>query len=209
MSIPTQTSEIQRIAQSVPEAVQPLAHSNDAPTERQLNIMYTWKNSLDAALASLPDAATQNLLRRSVIIASHRLLYRSVCSAVRRLPVEILQAIFLEFVDADSQQHGYDVFNVNVGPWPLIRVSRLWRAVGLGCPELWANISVHRQTSWARRKRPLLMRGPITLLRMALAHSGQRDLYIYFMDVGSDASTLLRALVEHSNRWTSGVAYHD
>ncbi|KAF9019091.1 hypothetical protein BDZ89DRAFT_1164839, partial [Hymenopellis radicata] len=224
MSISTQTSEVQRIARTVPEAVQPLVQSNDIPTQLQLNTIHAWKKSLDAALASLPDADTQTTQRRSVAVAAHRRLYRSFCSAIRRLPVEVLQAIFLELgsdLDADSNTRGYDVFNVNAGPWPLICVSRLWRAAALGCPELWATISVEshaEDVTRTRHKRPrnhiallkvLFNSGQrdIGLLRAALVNSGQRDLYIRFMDRSSNARTLLHVLVEHCNRWREVYLY--
>ncbi|KAF8914758.1 hypothetical protein CPB85DRAFT_1560733 [Mucidula mucida] len=202
MPITTQTSEIQRIARSVPEAVQSLTQSNDIPTQRQLDIMHAWKKSLDVALASLPDVET--LQRRTVAVAAHRRLYRSVCSAVRRLPVEVLQAIFIVLgsdLDADSKQRGYDVLNVDDGPWALIRVSRLWRAAALGCTELWATMSVGRNVFWTGRKSTFQLREPVALLTAALAHSGQRDLYFHFRDFSSDAYRLLLVLLEHCNRW--------
>ncbi|KAF8914753.1 hypothetical protein CPB85DRAFT_1560729 [Mucidula mucida] len=207
MSIdPAETSEIQELARSVPEAVQPLANSNDIPTQHQLNIVLAWKESVRAALADLPDADNRRMQRRSVAVTAHQRLCQSVRSAARRLPAEVLQVIFLKLVRDLGSKLGYDVFNANAGPWPLIHVSRLWRSAALGCTELWAAMMVGSIDITSKRwKHALQLRDPVALLTAALAYSGQRDLYIKFIDRSENASMFFRVLVEHCNRWREAL----
>ncbi|PBK66890.1 hypothetical protein ARMSODRAFT_330237 [Armillaria solidipes] len=133
--------------------------------------------------------------------------YKAVLSPVRRVPSEVLAEIFYACSGNEKSEWGYNVFHVKAGPWVLSRVCRLWRQVSRSlCPSSWATFSV-----------PVLQKlrkDPISLLKAALSHCGNRRLKFIFhgprwdsrdvdMEVRRTSKSLFQILLSLSHRWKS------
>ncbi|SJL02389.1 uncharacterized protein ARMOST_05716 [Armillaria ostoyae] len=133
--------------------------------------------------------------------------YKAVLSPVRRVPSEVLAEIFYACSGNEKSEWGYDVFHVKAGPWVLSRVCRSWRQVSRSlCPSSWATFSVP-----VRQK---MEKDPISLLKAALSHCGNRRLKFTFdgprwdsrdvdMEVRRTSKSLFQILLSLSHRWKS------
>ncbi|KAK0444416.1 hypothetical protein EV421DRAFT_1800951, partial [Armillaria borealis] len=133
--------------------------------------------------------------------------YKAVLSPVRRVPSEVLAEIFYACSGNEKSEWGYNVFHVKAGPWVLSRVCRLWRQVSRSlCPSSWATFSVPVPQK--------LRKDPISLLKVALSHCGNRRLKFIFhgprwdsrdvdMEVRRTSKSLFQILLSLSHRWKS------
>ncbi len=74
--------------------------------------------------------------------------YQRAVSPIRRLPVEMLIEIFRwTSIDGDASSKfnisGFNVFEIDQGPWCLSQVCSLWRhAVTTLCPDIWSRFTI-------------------------------------------------------------------
>ncbi|KAK0230400.1 hypothetical protein IW262DRAFT_400043 [Armillaria fumosa] len=133
--------------------------------------------------------------------------YKAVLSPVRRVPSEVLAEIFYACSRNAKSKWGYNVFDVKAGPWVLSRVCRSWRKVSCSLfPSSWANFLVP--------VRQELRKDPISLLKAALSHCGNRKLEFIFygprwdsrdvdLEVRRTSKSLFQILLSLSHRWKS------
>ena len=132
--------------------------------------------------------------------AQERIAYQKcLLSPIRRVPVEILQSIFLAclpegFVEADPE----------AAPLLLCQICKYWRDVALAFPRLWASFKVRRSS--------ILTCGPaFPLAELWLERSKSIPLSICLpvdTDRGcdprsDDVASLLLLFVQHISRWKS------
>ena len=123
---------------------------------------------------------------------AHRFVHahRGVLSAIRRMPPELLQEIFLHITVPWTYSRW------NTIPWSLSQVCRLWRTTALSVSSLWSRlptIYLHKKIpcSYSAQIRELLVRSrdaPISFY-----------LYAPFKELSSHP--IIDALVLHSERW--------
>ncbi|KAF9045146.1 hypothetical protein BJ165DRAFT_1475643 [Panaeolus papilionaceus] len=138
-------------------------------------------------------------------------LYQAALSPVRRLPLELLEEIFLVAAEGESmtwprrpQDPGYDM------PWKLGRICSYWRAVFLSLPRLWSviNIDLTVPNSSFRTAVDTLHVGPesivLQFLDACLRRSGNELLTVSIRGTSELlllVGSILDALVPHSGRW--------
>ncbi|KIK66200.1 hypothetical protein GYMLUDRAFT_38014 [Collybiopsis luxurians FD-317 M1] len=133
--------------------------------------------------------------------------YRKAIRAIRRLPPEILQKIFLCCVDdpdpddfrLTSEVNSLDARNA---PWSLAHVCKLWRSIALSSPQLWSfltiDLSIFQHDTFSRQ---LKLESQASFLPSRyLALSRGRPLNVTVVSkVPSDPLLLL--ICSHSFRW--------
>ncbi|KAK0502027.1 hypothetical protein EDD18DRAFT_1138898 [Armillaria luteobubalina] len=180
-----------------------LLRTNSPPSEREAGLRetelmeaYGVREKLDQEIEEV-EIALSLLKSKKKDIRTIIRKYRRVLSPVRRLAPEILMEIFRWTI---PNEQGFSITDTKSGPWALSHVSSLWRAVTLGCPELWScfyvQIVAQKDCFWSRRQ---------IILNTVLSRSGTRGLnfsYSYYTPYyNSDAYGLLDALSAHSGRW--------
>ncbi|PBK63030.1 hypothetical protein ARMSODRAFT_963566 [Armillaria solidipes] len=163
--------------------------SNLPPSELEANLRETELSDAYDALEELDQEIEQaqlalsSLKRKKTDIKAIIRKYKRVLSPVRRFAPEILMEIFRWTI---TNEQGFSVTDTKSGPWALSHVSSLWRAVALGCSELWSCFYVQVDV---------------------LSRSGTRGLnfsFSYYLPYSnSDAYGLLDALSVHCDRWTA------
>ncbi|KAJ7157389.1 hypothetical protein C8R46DRAFT_1114362 [Mycena filopes] len=115
-------------------------------------------------------------------------LHVAVLSPLRIFPPEILGQIFRWSLPAPKTR---TVSFTAQSPWNISRVSRGWRTVSIGSPELWSHIRVHASRTV-----------PIQALETQLERSKPRPLSIYFSWDNTDSNIdALAILAMNSTRW--------
>ncbi|KAJ7177519.1 hypothetical protein C8R43DRAFT_1118507 [Mycena crocata] len=130
---------------SVPDVLPPLLESNVAPTESEARQLKWQLSLLNSQLVQLRDRTAQGR-QQGVHCQAMRCMDRirgleTALLALRRMPPEMQQEIFARFCANDV------ACEVGCGPALLAQVSRLWREVSQGTPELWTRFSVETGTS--------------------------------------------------------------
>ncbi|KAJ7471456.1 hypothetical protein B0H11DRAFT_1867745 [Mycena galericulata] len=139
-------------------------------------------------LGTLSDQAMKRRSELETFVRTHR----SMLSAIRRLPSEILSEIFIHSV---GKQDG-------CRPRLAACVCTRWRDVALSTPRLWCDIYLHEEEIRAQSLH--------SLLSLQLERSGQVPLSVVFSDP-SDETSVLELLLTVSQRWQSlelNVAFH-
>ena len=118
------------------------------------------------------------------------LAHKGVLSAVRRIPPELLQEIFLYVAGP------YECYRWNSIPWSLSQVCRLWRTTALSVSSLWSRlptIYLHKKTS----------RSYTTQIMELLIRSRDAPIsfYLYAPFKELNSHPIIDALVLHSERW--------
>ncbi|PPQ69269.1 hypothetical protein CVT24_000075 [Panaeolus cyanescens] len=145
------------------------------------------------------------------VLSNEANLYQGVLSAVRRLPPELVQEIFLVAAEGESmtwprrpQDPGYSM------PWKLGRICSYWRTVFLSLPKLWSviNIDLTVPNSSFRTAVDTLHVGPessvLQFLDACLQRSGNELLTISIRGTAELlllVGSILDSLVPHSARW--------
>ncbi|TEB20064.1 hypothetical protein FA13DRAFT_1645545, partial [Coprinellus micaceus] len=121
-------------------SVDDFTSSNRPPTDAELEELKEMLAPDEEALIELEVDIKANLEESERLFKAKSALLkkmrpaRSAASWIRRLPTEILEAIFLQ---ARSPTPGYASFRVCDAPLVLLRVCRMWREIALNTPELW------------------------------------------------------------------------
>lgn len=116
--------------------------------------------------------------------------HKGVLSAIRRIPPELLQEIFLHIIDPWTYSRW------NTIPWALSQVCRLWRTTALSVSVLWSRlptIYLHKKIpcSYDARIRELLVR----------SRDAPISFYLYAPFKELNSHPIIDALVLHSERW--------
>ncbi|KAF9017187.1 hypothetical protein BDZ89DRAFT_1214721 [Hymenopellis radicata] len=206
-----QSTQIPLDTPELPDAVQAHILSNEPPSTSELLVLHEYGLSIDSYLTRLDAemaalSATQEKLQKALdlkktMLDNERRLLKErqqhisgALFPLRRLPLEILQEIFL-YTLAQSGEPGYTWFNVRDPTDPLWRircVCRKWRLAAQD-PRLWAGLRLRRTGQ-----------GGLSMLRDVLDHSCSLPLRIHFLwDPESLylGRLLLDELVQHSERW--------
>lgn len=122
--------------------------------------------------------------------------HRGIISPLRRLPLEILQEIFVWATLHVRPHNRYRT--VSELPWRLSQVCRYWRASALSMSSLWSYIP----TLQLKKSRPTTKR-QVDYVTELLRRSGQTplDIYIWSPYYDHKSHPILDILLPHSNRW--------
>ena len=121
--------------------------------------------------------------------------HRGILSAVRRIPPELLQEIFL-------QTTGREYCRWNTIPWALSQVCRPWRTTALSVSCLWSKLP----TIYLRKKAP---RSYVAQINELLVRSRDAPIsfYLYAPFKELDSHPIIDALALHSERWQTVAIY--
>ncbi|KAJ6479096.1 hypothetical protein C8R45DRAFT_1006604 [Mycena sanguinolenta] len=172
-----------------------LSATNEPPRDAELAAMRPIIESTTARLASL-DAEISRIAVRLRELEEERALLslyhdqnKSISSAVRRMPTEILGEIFsLTFSSLDFH------FGAHNSPWVLTRVCSRWRAVAVSKPSLW---------SWLTFDFDVQQQYSLEMVKVQIERA--RSLKVHFL--GSQNGNpdpqiaLFLLLSEHSAQW--------
>lgn len=126
--------------------------------------------------------------------------HEGVISAVRRLPMELVQEIFLLFRNTYKSRFSTIHFGQSntVAPWVLGQVGKSWRTIALNLPTLWRHIpTIYLANSSSRVKLQMQYVGEL------LRRSGGVLLDISVCVSGFNGTThpVIDILCEHAERW--------
>ncbi|KAF8880928.1 hypothetical protein CPB85DRAFT_1340699, partial [Mucidula mucida] len=101
---------------------------------------------------------------------------------IHRLPAELILHTFTMAMD-DLWERGYAVTNPSSTdlPWSLTKVCRLWRRLAIDYCRLWTHMDVRTDMAYGEFSSRFAS-DPVSLLRTALARSGQASLHISSSD---------------------------
>jgi hypothetical protein len=123
--------------------------------------------------------------------------YNRIFDPVRRLPTEILQAIFLLCAESEAERSS---LRVNSTLWRITHVSRRWRDVASGYPKLWSKLNVTFSGETPRKRQAMAF-----LLYSFLSRSKSQplDVHLYSRTVnaGTQYHPILPALFDSVPRW--------
>ena len=116
--------------------------------------------------------------------------HKGVLSAIRRIPPELLQEIFIHITVPWTYSRW------NTIPWALSQVCRLWRSTALSVSSMWSRlptIYLHKKipNSYAAQIRELLVR----------SRDAPISFYLYAPFKELNSHPIIDALVLHSERW--------
>ncbi|KAJ7726407.1 hypothetical protein B0H16DRAFT_1894829 [Mycena metata] len=172
---------------------------------------------LNDTIARLQNVLTPLLSQQKLSRARIR-KHTHLLAPIRRLPTELLRAIFLLTVPPRHElvQAAWDGFGTRDSPWTLTRVCSLWRNISLSLPTLWQTIvlplaypldddSQKSQNSDADIQISDGFYGPgpypLPLLQAQLVRSGKAPLHIIIQDDDHPTGDILAPLVGASSRW--------
>ncbi|KAJ3503163.1 hypothetical protein NMY22_g18345 [Coprinellus aureogranulatus] len=197
------------------------ASSNRPPTSSELEELKEILAPDEARLIKLEQdikasqEETERLIKEKAALLKKMKAARSAASWIRRMPTEIMEAIFLY---ARGPTPGFASLRICDAPLVLLRVCRLWREIAVNTPKLWSsmNISIPANIGKLRpgirlqdeRKRIAfevevdrwLQRSasqPLSIRMRKGAHLPRASFYPTIL------STVLLKLVAHSQRWES------
>ncbi|KAG7095801.1 hypothetical protein E1B28_006501 [Marasmius oreades] len=180
-----------------------LLKSNESPIDEDVytirNVVWQVESNLEPLVAEidrLKRVVTDLEVARDTLLSFAR-DHRAILSPARRLPSEILQAIFFSCLPSRISEDSFDIWDVRQAPWVLTQVCSRWRSISLGCPRLWENVVLHAPSL----KRPI--RGRIQMLQAHIDRAGNLPLRVRLhseYDRKEDRD-VVDILVIHSLRW--------
>ncbi|KAJ7803663.1 hypothetical protein B0H14DRAFT_2887182 [Mycena olivaceomarginata] len=173
-----------------------LLATNSPPSEVEVSDILNFIDANSKVIGQLNSDIEPLLVKRNALESCTRSL-GLLLSANRTLPFDVLAQIFARTVDLDAD------------PWRLAQICRRWRAIALGCPNLWATIDIdHGASNTSMRPSGY----PLDKLQSVLERSATYPLSVRFCTVvkahddapvSFDADRLFGVLVAHSERWES------
>ncbi|KAK0189561.1 hypothetical protein F5146DRAFT_1224649 [Armillaria mellea] len=209
-----------------PPDVTSLLHDNVSPSPLQTTHLKAslerLKNPLveiDGDLDKFRDAV-RSLEARKLRLQSLKNDYETILSPIRRIPSEITMEILRRSWEDNEnrgicegrQLAGFNVFNVQEGPWHLGQVCSPWRnVIKTLCPELWASMTI--ETPFSGEPEVPLRADAVEMLRVILERSRNHPLDFHFscydpvpdseMEEGESQSMkqCFDIMIAHSKRW--------
>ncbi|KAJ7665889.1 hypothetical protein DFH06DRAFT_1385592 [Mycena polygramma] len=136
--------------------------------------------------------------------------YKALISPARRLPLDILQEIFI----ACLPTHRNCVMSSSEAPVLLGRICSAWRAISLSTPRLWASLHVAEPTFQSGLTDEALFQHKVAqrieMTKIWLGRSGSCPLsislhsapqYVRLPDIASNSEQFIEALVLFASRW--------
>ncbi|KAK7464885.1 hypothetical protein VKT23_006094 [Stygiomarasmius scandens] len=135
-----------------------------------------------------------SLQNRMEGLQRHAEAYGSLLAPIRKLPLELLTKLFVEYC-ADGNVLGEEVVCPAL---VLSHVSGGWRELALSTPKLWSNLSVdfdyHQREGWASMIKVMMTRSKKSPLTLSI-HSEDT-----FEDIDA-CLPAIQTLAEHSSHW--------
>ncbi|PBK90107.1 hypothetical protein ARMGADRAFT_1032691 [Armillaria gallica] len=162
----------------------------------------------DASLNRIDEVRSEVQRHRDAV---HRSLaaYSSTLAPIRRLPGDILRAVFLEVQisqwwnrqELSGPSTEPPALDFSQGPWELSHVCGAWRDVILSYPQLWSRIALQ---FWTGRQAETLHL-TLSALQAMILRSAQHPLDIAFdLEEHEDVATeVFPMILEESYRWRS------
>ncbi|KAJ6592373.1 hypothetical protein B0H19DRAFT_975327, partial [Mycena capillaripes] len=185
-----------------------LLATNDCPTDSEITAIRAIFGECQTRMDALNDridilkATMDRLVAERDDMAERVQLYKNILAPVRRMPSELVCEIFgwtlprtTAFTEDTLEQPPVPQLS-----WYLGHVSRSWRNISLAYPLLWSTITVFH----SYRHPQATSRLPI--IQTQLLRSANAPLTVDFRwweDKIPEATSLLSALLTHSNRWES------
>jgi hypothetical protein len=133
---------------------------------------------------------------------------RATLSAIRKIPTELLQAIFLEYNEITAKDYSLVCrHRLANGPWALGQVCQTWRASAVAYHRLWSKIYLKRPGTADRDIRLL-----VSLIEEGLHRAGD-ELLTFHIDLGSEiddppaTASIINVFVSHSSRWYDAALF--
>ncbi|KAJ7589944.1 hypothetical protein C8J56DRAFT_936540 [Mycena floridula] len=131
--------------------------------------------------------------------------YQRLIHPARRLPLEIVQEIFLTLVveQEEHQTHSDSSLNPRDMPWVVAQVSTRWRDIATSYHRLWATVRIAYIDQ--KQLRPLAMRNEIAALTTQLDRANPYPLkVVIFLRIPVPVeNSLMATITAISNRWKS------
>ncbi|KAJ7271017.1 hypothetical protein C8J57DRAFT_1320454 [Mycena rebaudengoi] len=181
-----------------------LLRSNDVPLDSEALVIRSIvldgedrMRALDAHILHLQVTLAQLSQRRNETV-EHLRVHRAILSPIRRVPTELVCAIFALASAQNRVKWG-------TPPWRLGFICRSWRHYALSYPLLWSSVTVSCYPCWYESETQRLL----SKLQTQLSRAANASLDIHWSGVthnGPD-SCLLDLILPHSNRWRN-VSFH-
>ncbi|KAK0189545.1 hypothetical protein F5146DRAFT_629888 [Armillaria mellea] len=212
---------------TLPPDVTSLLHDNVAPSPLRTTQLKASLKGLTIALGEI-DGDIDKF--RDVVrsLEAHRLClqslkndYETILVPIRRIPEEITMEILRRSWKVDKYMGmwsgrriaGFNVFEVQEGPWHLGQVCSSWRnVIKTLCPELWASMTI-RIPHACEPKMPLGADTTVEMLRVALERSRNHPLDFHFScydplhyseaeeGISQSMKQCFDIMIAHSDRW--------
>lgn len=171
-----------------------LLHSNVPPSDSEAIDILKVISAVEAQslhLQEIQEGGADRMTKHQLDLADQFVhAHRGVLSAIRRIPPELLQEIFIHITVPWTYSRW------NTIPWALSQVCRRWRTTALSVSSLWSRlptIYLHKKTScsYAAQIRELLLR----------SRDAPISFYLYAPFKELNSHPIIDALVLHSDRW--------
>ena len=185
---------------SLPEFAEPNEHRDLLQQSQQLQ---TEIEQLETTLETLR-VQFQSALARKATVARNLDDIKHILRPIRRVPVEVLQKIFIFTRDANLSQSDAEspYFSINsfssrsvTAPWNISQICQRWRKAALGCPQLWAYIGLQVHINHPPTG------GFWNLLGIQLSRAHMGPLFVSISSINSLPPMLVLFLMPSAFRW--------
>jgi hypothetical protein len=170
-----------------------LLNTNDAPSVSEVELIQNTLLMSQSRLASLRDEISRvqsvmdDLVKEQAAVQRCFEEHKALLSPIRRLPAELLSAIFMLCLPEDWRSVSCNALEA---PMLLSRICGHWRAVAIATPAIWSYINLTFG--------PDTITSQIPLLEIWLSRSGGSTLSVQLDDTPAPVIDLL---LPHSNRF--------
>ncbi|PPQ99266.1 hypothetical protein CVT24_009311 [Panaeolus cyanescens] len=184
--------------------------SNDQPDDHDVPFLREALKAAETLLAEqiISGAAQRKTSSKIVELENGVLLLKSALSTIRRIPYDILQAIFTWHLPTPctSLPQAYIPTEQLAWSWTLSQVCRTWRHVALSTPQLWNHLprlTLQRfdPSGDCRRRQERL--------EFMIKYADELPLHLFIdsetLQISSSQRPLLELLVQHAERWGTVV----
>lgn len=192
-------SEVTPFTFKVPSPVPALVGTNHTPSDSEADAIRDTISELQPSISALDNdiaplqATLTELRRKRQTLLSHIQEHKSLISAIRRFPAELLGEVFVRCLPERWQKR---TFGVNKTPLLLTQVCRHWRAIAISTRELWSSFVYER-----------LNPSDVSLTKLWLARGGNCTMNIRISESSVNTRDIwtvhqvLTLLVSHCERW--------
>jgi hypothetical protein len=172
-----------------------LLRSNIPPSDSQAIVILKIISAVEAQSLHLHDIILErgpDRITKHQLDQAHQFVHahKGVLSAIRRIPPELLQEIFIHVTIP------WECSRRNAIPWDVSQVCQLWRTTALSVSSLWSKLP----TIYLHKK---ISRSYVAQIMELLVRSRDAPIsfYLYAPFKELDSHPIIDALVLHSNRW--------